>query len=140
LACGSSRRNFNILQINQEEQINFGLRNQQRIVAVGVKNITLERINKQSTADYKLQRPEQIDLIYEFDREEQQQQIRGKQSPLAKIWKKSSHGQESSSESLEEQREHTQQRNQQGKRSGRQQQSEFSEENSHGWRQCKRHF
>jgi hypothetical protein len=77
LACGSSRRNYNILQINQEEQFNFGLRDEERIVSVGVKNITIEQINKgSSSVHYSLDNSQTVDLIYEFSRKEQRQQLR----------------------------------------------------------------
>jgi hypothetical protein len=109
LACGTSRRDFNILQINQEEQFNFGLRDEQRIVAVGVKNITIEKINKggSSSVHYSLTNPQSVDLVYEFSRREQRQQVNGKNQQATYTNTMQSNGQQQNHGYTSGKRQHT---------------------------------
>ena len=78
LACGRDRKQYTILRIRQEEQVNFGLRLNQKTVAGTVQNLTLVSIAKAATP-IKLQNPKNIqDLSYTFDPQEQKLQKQGK--------------------------------------------------------------
>ncbi len=43
-----------------------------------MKNITIEKITKGSSVQYQLRQPKTVDLVYEFSRREQRQQVSGK--------------------------------------------------------------
>jgi hypothetical protein len=77
LACGRDRKQYTILKIKQEEQVNFGLRLTQKTLAGSVQNLTLISIAKAAVAP-KIQNPKVInDLSYTFDPQEQQLQKKG---------------------------------------------------------------
>jgi hypothetical protein len=77
LACGRDRKQYTILKIKQEEQVNFGLQLNQKTMAGSVQNLTLIRIAKAATPQ-RIQNPKVIEeLAYTFDPQEQQLQKKG---------------------------------------------------------------
>jgi len=77
LACGRDRKQYTILKVEQEEQVNFGLRLNQKTVAGTVQNLTLIEITKAAAPNH-LQNPKTIqDLSYTFDPKEQHLQKKG---------------------------------------------------------------
>jgi hypothetical protein len=78
LACGKDRKQYTILQIKQEEQVNYGLSLNQKIIAGTVQNVTLVSITKASTP-IRVQNSKVIqELSYTFDPQEQKLQKAGK--------------------------------------------------------------
>jgi hypothetical protein len=66
LACGKSRKEFTILKIRQEEQINVGLHHTEKLVAGAIKNVTLVDVCDSKEVP-KLKDPVVIDsLVYNF--------------------------------------------------------------------------
>jgi len=77
LACGKDRKQYTILQVKVEEQVNAGLRLKQKTVAGSIQNMTLLAIQK-AQSPIKIQRPKVInDLSYTFDPQEQRLQKAG---------------------------------------------------------------
>jgi hypothetical protein len=78
LACGKDRQQYTILKVEQEEQLNYGLRLEQNTVAGAVQNITLRSVQNAQRVE-PIAHPKTIeDLTYTFDPKEQQLQREGK--------------------------------------------------------------
>jgi hypothetical protein len=78
LACGTSRKQFTILRMNQEERIHFGIRETQKTLVGTVKNITLIEI-KDGGAPEHVKNPRTINnLVYQFNPREERQVRDGK--------------------------------------------------------------
>jgi len=66
LACGKTRKEFTILKIRQEEQINVGLHHTEKLIAGAIKNLTLIDITERRDVP-KLRNPVVIKtLVYKF--------------------------------------------------------------------------
>jgi len=66
LACGKTRKEFTILKIRQEEQINVGLHHTEKLIAGSIKNLTLIEVTERRDVP-KLRNPVVIPtLVYKF--------------------------------------------------------------------------
>ncbi|ODM89521.1 Vitellogenin [Orchesella cincta] len=108
LACGTSRQDFTIIEVNQEENFVYGTRVEENIEGRAIKNVTLllkERTSANAAAEeMKNQGQQQYEiksLVFEFDLEQQQEQLGGQQ--LRQPWqrKSSSRRHQSNSDSAE---------------------------------------
>jgi hypothetical protein len=78
LACGRDRRQYTILNVIQDEQVNTGHRLEQKVFSASIQNLTLAQIQKVQGQVEKIENPKQIhDLTYTFDPKEQKLQRQG---------------------------------------------------------------
>jgi hypothetical protein len=136
LACGKDRKQYTILKIKQEEQVNFGLRLNQKTLAGSIQNLTLISVTKAANVP-KIQNVKVIqDLAYTFDPQEQKLQKNGQiphayedvleenksSEEMSQSARWNNQNKDSSESDSQESNEQQQQQQQQKNRSGKQQQ------------------
>jgi hypothetical protein len=95
LACGTSRRNLTIIQVNQQERFHAGLQDSEKIVAGAQKNVTLVSIGHGQPTQVK--NPKTINsLVYTYDPKQQELIKDGKLKTAARM--ESSSSEESNSQ------------------------------------------
>jgi hypothetical protein len=139
LACGTSRQNYTILQITQQERFHTGLQDLEKVVAGAQKNVTLVSITQGHPTP--VPNPKTINnLVYTFDPKEQEMQKDGRiqqastQSDSDSSSESQERGQRRGSNSQEYQQDaaylNRQQKKQQQKRQQQKQQSSSSSSSS----------